>query len=71
MVSNGSGSWYNAPARPFPAKVWLVTRYSFRVSPAVFARYGRSAEGAAPARRAFPALVWLAAQQRGTGRMKR
>jgi hypothetical protein len=65
MVSNGSGSWYNRPARPFPARVWLATRYPFTVSPSVFARLADEIS-APPAwgRRPFPAKVWLASLEK-------
>ncbi len=32
MGASGSTSWYLAPARAFPAKVWLEQRFPFRVS---------------------------------------
>ena len=33
MVSSWFVPWYNRPARPFPAKVWLEARYFFRLPP--------------------------------------
>jgi hypothetical protein len=64
MVSNGSVPWYDRPARPFPALVWLEKRYPFRVSPLVFSRrLGRLPTPEEMARRPFPALVWLEARQ--------
>ena len=63
MVSNGSGSWYNVPPRPFPALVWLEQRYPFRVSPSALAWQG--AHPAARGRRPFPAQAWLAWQKTG------
>jgi hypothetical protein len=60
MVSSGSGPRCTAPVRPFPAKVWLAKRYTFLVSPTVFARLriGPPASG-----RRFPAQVWLEARR--------
>ena len=59
MVSSASLPWYNAPARRFPAKVWLEERYSFRIPPLRFTQRRQ------PGRRAFPAQVWLAEQRAG------
>jgi hypothetical protein len=56
MATSGSGPWYNAPARPFPARVWLEARYGIRVSLSA----KQAAWSAASQRRAFPAQVWLA-----------
>ena len=65
MVSNGSVPWYNAPARRFPALIWLEQRYPFSVSPASVAR--RADALAAAGRRPFPVLVWLARRAESPG----
>ncbi len=59
MVSTGAVPWYNRPARPFPALVWLRQRYPFLVPPAALA--WQAAEPV-PARRIFPAKRWALAQ---------
>jgi hypothetical protein len=61
MGSSQNIPWYNRPARPFPALVWLGQQYPFLVSSSVFARQTGSAS--ALAGRRFPALVWLEERQ--------
>jgi|GEM_PF-1949864 len=76
MTSFASQPWYNAPARPFPVKVWLKQRFSFHVSipsptpadwkPAVHVPTPADETSAVQvARRQFPAQVWLAEHQAG------
>ena len=54
---DGSGSWFNRPARAFPAQIWLAAHYGFRLPPL------RVAPQHQPGRRPFPAQVWLATQR--------
>ncbi len=60
MHASTSTPWYLAPARPFPAKVWLADRYPFRIpTPRSAQRQTCPDEPAVPPRRPFPALAWL------------
>jgi hypothetical protein len=68
MVSSRPVPWYDRPARPFPALVWLRARYPFLVPPSVFARMAASAAaptaagaclGRASARREQPSSLPL------------
>ncbi len=63
MASPNFIPWFNRPARPFPALVWLGQHYPFVVSASVVARYpARPVDLSAPSR-PFPALVWATRQQ--------
>ena len=65
MVASGAVPWYNVPARPFPARVWLEGYYPFTISPAVFARRAaQPGQGDMPGRRVFPAKVWAETRRR-------
>ncbi len=60
--------WYNAPARRFPAKVWLEDRFPFRiVTPLSARRQACSSAPAQQARRLFPAKIWLETCQASNG----
>jgi hypothetical protein len=58
MVSSGSVPWYNRPARPFPAKEWLMRRYGFTLPPL------RAGASQPEGRREFPAKRWLREHRR-------
>jgi hypothetical protein len=69
MVSSRFVPWYNRPARPFPAQVWLEERYRFRILTPLAARRAAPSAGAETplwVRRPFPAKVWLEARQRAS-----
>ena len=55
MGSSGAMPWYNRPARPFPALVWVRQRYGFRLPPLRFCPQADQPEGLRP----FPAKVWV------------
>ncbi len=57
MVSSRFVPWYNRPARPFPANVWLEARYFFRLPPLGISQRPRPGQ-----RRRFPAQVWAEQQ---------
>jgi hypothetical protein len=67
MVSSSPIPWYARPARPFPALVWLATRYGFRLprSSLVWATVHTTSDGVTP--RPFPALVWLEQRRQALG----
>jgi hypothetical protein len=62
MASPNVIPWYNRPARPFPALVWLGQHYPFVVSPLVVARLAPRPPCSSAPQRPFPALVWVARQ---------
>jgi hypothetical protein len=62
MDSSQVVPWYNRPARPFPALVWLGQQYPFLISSSAFAR---PAGNATQQRREFPAKVWMQRRQVG------
>ncbi len=64
MVSSHSIPWYNRPARPFPALIWVQQRYGFRLPPLFFAQPAHAVVDSM-ARSPFPARVWLEQRQRG------
>jgi hypothetical protein len=61
MVSARSLPWYNRPAREFPAKKWLRTKYPFYIPPSLFARYPGGP--VVWREREFPARRWLEGKQ--------
>ena len=63
MISRGPLPWYNRPARPFPALIWVMQRYGFRLPPLRFYPPASQPEGTRP----FPAKVWLEQRQRPDG----
>ena len=67
MVSSRLVPWYASPARPFPAQVWLATRYGFRLPRAAcaWAIVHTTSDGVTP--RPFPAKVWLEQHHRKIG----
>ena len=60
MVSDSQVPWFNRPARPFPALVWMQQRYGFRVPPLRFYPPADQPDGPRP----FPAKVWLEQRRR-------
>ncbi len=62
MDLSGFIPWYNRPSRPFPALVWVIGHYGFRVPPLTLARL-------APApwqpQREFPVKAWMRKRQMG------
>ena len=65
-MASSTTAWYNLPARPFPAKVWLAARFSFRIPTVTPAP--QAAPAAQPQRRPVPAKVW---RERAGGRSRR
>ncbi len=63
MASPNPLPWFNRPARPFPALVWLGQHYPFVISASIVARYPARPTDLSTPQRPFPALVWVVRQQ--------